>query len=186
MTRYWGAGALLLVMAAAPIAFAQKEEAAKPGSPPAAQNQGSAPAAPKAPPNIGDPGASVALRLLQMTPEQRERALEKFPPERQAQIRQGLERLDSLPPQQKQRRIRLYQMLVALPPEKQLLVRRQIQAYNRLPPERKQVVAPEMRKLDRMPEDERQARLASDEFKNKFTPAEREMLAVISQYLPLL
>ncbi len=184
MMRYWEAGALLLLLAAAPIAFAQKE-AAKPGRPPAAQSRGSA-LAPKAPQNISDPGASVALRLLQMSPEQRERALEKFPPERQAQIRQGLARLDNLPPQQKQRRIRLYQMLVALPPEKQLLARRQIQAFNRLPPERKRVAAPELRKLDRMPESERQERLASDEFKNKFTPAEREMLAVISQYLPLL
>jgi hypothetical protein len=185
MTRYWGASALLL-LAAAPIAFAQKE-AAKPGRPPAvSQSRGSAPLAAEGPRNINDPGASVAIRLLQMTPEQRERALEKFPPERQAQIRERLQRLDSLPPQQKQRRIREYQMLVALPPEKQLLVRRQIQAYNQLPPERKKVVAPELRKLDRMPEADRQERLASDEFKDKFTPPERQMLAVISQYWPLL
>jgi|SRR5215469_219857 len=155
----------------------------------AAQREGSAPVAPPAAPskapNITDPGASIALRLLQMTPEQRELALEKFPPDRQAQIRERLERLDSLPLKQRQRMIRQYQMLASLPPEKQILVRRQIQAFNRLPEERKQVVGVEMQKLRKMPELQREARIASEEVKSRFTQAEQQMLADISQYLPL-
>src|SRR5215469_125831 len=67
-----------------------------------------APKAAKAPTKLNDPGASVARRLMQMTPEQRERALEKFPPARQAEIRQRLQRLDNLPPQQRQRMIQQY------------------------------------------------------------------------------
>jgi hypothetical protein len=167
-------GALVL-LALLPAARAQRE-----GSAPVAQ----APAPRKAP-NIADPGAGVALRLLQMTPEQRDRALEKFPPERQAQIRESLERLDSLPPPQKQRRIREYQIFASLPPEKQILVRRQIQAFNRLPEERKRVVGIEMQKLRQLPESQREARLASEEFKTRFAPSEQQMLGVVSQYLPL-
>jgi hypothetical protein len=178
MKGYLAACALLLT---APLLAAQKQ-AAKPGRAPAAQKP---PSAPKAPKKLNDPGASVAQRLLQMTPEERERALEKFPPERQAQIRQRLARLDSLPQQQQQRLIQQYQMLSSLPPEKQRLVRGQIQAFNQLPDERKQVVGPELQKLRRMPEDRREARLESDELKNKFTPAERQMLSDISRYLPL-
>jgi Protein of unknown function (DUF3106) len=181
MTRYFPAGALLLWLVVVPIAAAQ-EGAAKPAG---TESRGSAPAAPKAPGNINDPGANIAQRLLAMTPEQRERALEKFPPARQAQIRQRLERLDSLPPQQKNRLIRQYQMLASLPPEKQLLVRRQIQAFNRLPADRKRIVGPEMQKLRRMPESQREARVASEEFKSKFSPAEQQMLSDVSQYLPL-
>lgn len=174
MKRFFEVGALAL-LPLLPITGAQRE-----GSAPAAQ-----PAAPRKTPNITDPGASVALRLLQMTPEQRDLALEKFPPDRQEQIRERLKQLDSLPQQRRQRLIREYQMLASLPPEKQILVRREIQAFNRLPEERKRVVGVEMQKLQRMLEPEREARVASEEFKSKFTPAEQHMLADISQYLPL-
>jgi hypothetical protein len=143
------------------------------------------PKAPKAPRKLSDPGASVAQRLMQMTPEQREQALEKFPPARQAEIRQRLERLDNLPPQQRQRMIQQYEVYSSLPPEKQIQVRRQIQAFNQLPEERRQALAPELQKLRRMPEDERQARLANEEFKSKFSPAEQQMLADISENMPI-
>jgi Protein of unknown function (DUF3106) len=143
------------------------------------------PPRPNAPKKLADPGASVARQLMQMTPEQRERALEKFPPARQAQIRQRLERLDNLPPQQRQRMIQQYEVYSNLPPEKQILVRRQIQSFNQLPEERRQALGPELQKLRRMPEDERQARLASEDFKNKFTPAEQQMLGDISENMPI-
>jgi Protein of unknown function (DUF3106) len=172
---------LLPGLAIAPLTAADNKEAAKP---PAAQIRPSPPP-PKAPKKINDPGASIAQWLLQMTPEQRERALEKFPPERQAQIRERLAKLDALPPQQQQRLIQQYQMLASLPQDKQLLVRAQIQAYNQMPQERKDVVGPELQRLRRLPEDKREARLASDDFKSKFTPSEQKMMEDISRYLPL-
>ena len=52
-------------------------------------------------PRINNPG--VAQRLLQMTPEQRERALEKIPPEQQDQLRRQLDKLDKLPQAEKDR-----------------------------------------------------------------------------------
>ncbi len=143
------------------------------------------PAAPKPAPKVNNPGASVAQRLMQMTPEERERALEKLPLAQQAQIRDRLARIDSLPPAQRQRMIQQYQTFSNLPPEKQRLVTRQIQAINHLPEDRGPAVRAELQKLRGMPESERQARLVSEEFKNKFTPAEQEILSDISENLPL-
>jgi Protein of unknown function (DUF3106) len=184
MKCYLEAGALL-VLASSPLAAAdQKAPASKPTRPPVVQIRPTPPP-PKAPKTINDPGASIAQWLLGMTPEQRERALEKFPPERQEQIRERLAKLDARPPQQQQRLIQRYQMFASLPQDKQLLVRAQTQAYNQMPQERKDVVGPELVRLSRMPEDKREARLASENFKSKFTPAEQKMLEDISRYLPL-
>jgi hypothetical protein len=189
MKRCFRTGVLLVMLLAwaiAPLSGAGPKPPAKPPArPPAAQGRANPKAPPKAPKKINDPGASIAQRLLQMTPEERERALEKFPPERQAQIRQRLARLDSLPPQQQQRLTQQYDRFANLPPDKQLLVRRQIQEYNRLPDDRKQIVGPELQRLRRMPEDKREARLASEEFRNKFTPAEQKMMEDVSRNLPL-
>ena len=61
---------------------------------------------------------------------------------------------------------------------------RQIQLFNHLPDDRIAVVRPELVRLHRMPESERSDRMASEEFKSKFTPAEQQMLAEISPYFP--
>ncbi|MBV9506813.1 MAG: DUF3106 domain-containing protein [Acidobacteriia bacterium] len=175
-------GAAVVLLVAAGLVYPAPPEAVKPGrpaKPPAAPKQ------PKAPQKLNDPGGSVAQRLLQMTPEQRERALEKFPPERQAQIRQRLEKLDSLPPQQRQRLAQNYITFSNLPPAKQALVRRQIRAFNQLPDDRKQVVGVELQRLRKLPASERENRMGSGEFKNRFTPAEQQMMADISENMPL-
>jgi hypothetical protein len=81
--------------------------------------------------------------------------------------------------------IQQYQEFQSLSPEKQNLVTRQIQAVNRLPEDRGPVVRAELQHLRRMSENDRQARMASEEFKNKFSPAEQQMLFDISTSLPL-
>ena len=64
-------------------------------------------------------------------------------------------------------------------------MRRQIQAFNRLPDDRRPIVRAEIQRLSRMPESERQGRIASEEFKSKFSPAEQQMLSDISGNMPL-
>jgi hypothetical protein len=144
---------------------------------------------PAAPPKgggkINNPGASVAQRLMQMTPEERERALEKLPPAQQDRIRQQLERFDKRPELQRQRVIQQYREFSTLPPDTQRLVTRQIQFLNHLPDDRGPIVRAELQRLRRMPEPDRQARLDSDDFKNKFTPDEQKALGDISGNLPL-
>jgi hypothetical protein len=180
MIRYIQIATLLVAAEASVLCAAPKEPAkvVRPAQPPRP------PAPPKGAAKVNNPGASVAQRLMRMTPEQRERALEKLPPQQQAQIRQRLERLDNLPPQQRERVIQQYQEFQSLSPEKQNLVTRQIQAINHLPDDRGPVVRAELQRLRRMPENEREARMASEEFKGKFTPAEQQMLSDISTNLP--
>jgi hypothetical protein len=134
-------------------------------------------------PRIGNPGR-VVQQLMRMTPEERERALEKLPPARQARIREQLQRFDSLPKAEQERRLRLAEMFAGLPPEKQDLVRRQIKAFNDLPEDRRRIVGPAFQRLRRMSETERQAVLARPGFQNRFTPAEKQMLADLSENLP--
>ena len=171
--------AVVLLLAVCHPLPAQRKAGDRPAAKPSAGNgpQG------KAAPRLANPG-TVVQQLMRMTPEQRERALEKLPPERQAQIRERLQRFDNLPRQEQERQLQLSQMFASLPPEKQDIVRRQIQAFNQLPEDRRRLVGPAFQRLRRLPEAQRQARMASEEFRNRFTPAEQQMLADLSENLP--
>jgi len=134
-------------------------------------------------PKLANP-TTIVQQLMRMTPEERERALEKLPPRRQALIRERLQRFDSLPKAEQERRLRLGEIFGNLPPDKQDLVRRQIQAFNQLPDDRRRLVGTAFQRLRRLPEAQRQARLASPQFHDRFTPAEQQMLADLSENLP--
>ncbi len=73
----------------------------------------------------------------------------------------------------------------SLPPEKQAIVTRQMQAFNNLPDDRREELRPVLQRLRLMPEDRRNTLLAAMRFKNRFSPAELQMLADISQNYPL-
>jgi hypothetical protein len=132
---------------------------------------------------ILNPGNPV-LRMMAMPPERREQMLERLPPQQQVRLRQALDSFDKLPPAERSRQLGILNMYANLPPGKQASLTRQIQLFNHLPDDRIAVMRPELVKLHRMPESERSDRIASEEFKSKFTPAERQMLAEISPYFP--
>src|SRR5579871_2049547 len=138
---------------------------------------------PRPAPRLANPGTLVR-QLMRMTPEQRERALEKLPQQRQEEIRERLRQFDNLPKAEQQRRLQLSETFAALPPEKQDLIRRQIRAFNQLPDDRRRVVGAAFQRLRRMPESERQARLASPEFQNRFGPAEQQIIADLAENWP--
>jgi Protein of unknown function (DUF3106) len=132
---------------------------------------------------ILNPGNPV-LRMMAMPPERREQMLERLPPQQQVRLRQALESFDRLPPAERSRQFGILNMYANLPPERQVALTRQIQLFNHLPDDRIAALRPELVKLHRMPESERSERIASEEFKSKFTPAEQQMLAEISPYFP--
>jgi hypothetical protein len=136
----------------------------------------------KAVPHINNPG--LAQRLLQMTPEQRDRALEKLPPQQQAQVRQQLQRLDNLPQAEKDRIARQARGLDSLPPPQRRLVTQQLNAFNKLPDDRILPVRRALVTLMRMPEEQREARLNSDAFTHNFSPEEQGILRDLSRNLP--
>ena len=132
---------------------------------------------------ILNPGNPV-LRMMAMPPERREQMLEKLPPQQQVRLRQALDNFDKLPPAERSRQLGILNMYANLPPEKQAALTKQIQLFNHLPDDRITVVRPELVKLHRMSESQRSDRIASEEFRSKFTPAEQQMLAEVSPYFP--
>lgn len=71
--------------------------------------------------------APAVERFLQMSPEDRERALSQLPPERRQQLEQRLDRLQQLPPEQAQRLQDLYPAFMNLRPARRQAVRQEIQ-----------------------------------------------------------
>src|SRR5689334_9417404 len=69
-------------------------------------------------PKLGNPG-TVIRQLMRMSPEERERALEKLPSQRQAEIRERLQQFDNLPKAERERRLQLSESFANLPPDKQ-------------------------------------------------------------------
>jgi hypothetical protein len=132
---------------------------------------------------ILNPGNPV-LRMMAMPPERREQMLERLPSQQQVRLRQALENFDKLPPAERSRQLGILNMYANLPSEKQAALTKQIQLFNHLPDDRIAALRPELVRLHRMSESERSDRIASEEFKNKFTPAEQQMLAEISPYFP--
>lgn len=84
-----------------------------------------------APPSLPAP---VVERFRKMTPEQREKALAKLPPDRRAVIEQRLNRIQQLPPLQRGELEARYQRFQNLPAERRLAVRQELQNLRGLPP----------------------------------------------------
>jgi hypothetical protein len=143
--------------------------------------------------NAGPPAAagrlinpeSVAARLMLATPEQRQRALERFPAARREQIQKQLAWFDSLPKTQQELQIRRLERFAALPPDKQVIVRRQMEVFNQLPPARKQAIRRALLLLQSLPDAERTARMNSRAFRSRFSPEEQRIIADLSEaWLP--
>jgi len=103
------------------------------------------------------PGPALQ-RLAQMTPQQRQKALSRLPPERRARIEEELDRLEKLPPDQRARLLQRYDEFQGLPRDRQAAVRSELQALRKLP-------TPQLRD-----------RLNSPEFKQQFSPEEQRLL----------
>ena len=118
-----------------------------------------------------------------MNPKQREGMLAKLPPERQKQFLDKVEKFNALPKEEQQLARERYERLSNLPPGQQQIVRRDIARLNNLPPARRQAMSQEFFKLRKMSESERSAYLASPDFRDKFHPAEQEMIENLSKVL---
>jgi hypothetical protein len=152
--------------------------AAKPAAPP--NNAGGAP---KGGAKMANPDNPVD-RLLRMPPEQRERAIEKLPPQQQANIRKRLENFDKQTEAQKQRQLEHLDEFWTLPPDKQKLVRDQMNAFKALPDARREEVKKAYVRLSRETPEGRNTILARPQFRSRFTPAELQILTVLPQYWP--
>jgi Protein of unknown function (DUF3106) len=109
----------------------------------------------KTPAQIPD---ALTIRLMNMTPEQRERALGNLNPQRRANVEQRLARLDLLSPEQKAE------------------LTRRLREFQKLPQDRREAVRAEMQNLRTMRPFERRLRLNSAEFKQDYSPEEVRLM----------
>ena len=123
-------------------------------------------------------------RWNQMSPEERERALAKLPPQRARMIRERIRRYNQLPEREKQALRERYQMFSQLPPDKQAIVRQRMLEARQLPRSRWPVIRREVDQLRAMPEAQRRARLNSEEFRSRFSPQEQQIVRDITEILP--
>jgi hypothetical protein len=119
-----------------------------------------------------------------MNPQQRERMLERMDPDRRKQFLEKLDRFNALPKEEQQLTRERYQRLSQLSPEQQQVVRRDMKRLDKLPPERREAMFQEFVKLRSMSASDRSAYLASPEFRDRFRPAEQQMIGNLTTLLP--
>jgi hypothetical protein len=150
---------IIAVFAVCAAAQEPKQKAAPKGGQKAAQAKARAPEA----------GLNMLERLNRMTPAERQKALERLPPERRQMLEQRLNNYQRLSPEERERlRNRLRQMS----PEQ----RKALRNFGQIPPERRQAVRRELFRLRQMSPEDRETRLSSQEFQSAYSPEERELL----------
>jgi len=193
---------LLLALAAATMtpsaAFGEKKNAQQPRQAPAdhpaqAKSRPNAPNAGKAAgpdakagPARPTPNPLTTIdRWNAMNPKQRERMMERMNPDRRKQFLDKLQKFNSLPKAEQQLARERYERLSKLPPEEQQVVRRDMARWEKLPPARREAMLEEFSRLRKMSEAERSTYFDSPEFKDKFYPAEQQMIGNLSKVLPV-
>ena len=98
-------------------------------------------------------------KLLNMSPEEREKNLSKYPPAQRQNLQNRLNNLDKLTPEQRAQRLDRTRRLESLPPARRQAVNQQMQAIANLPTVQ-----------------ERRAVIRSPEFQKNFSPEEQQLI----------
>ncbi|HYZ87289.1 MAG TPA: DUF3106 domain-containing protein [Bryobacteraceae bacterium] len=121
-------------------------------------------------------GPNIIERLRRMTPEERQRWLERLPPERRERIERRLKALEELTPEERDRLQQQYERFRQLPPEQQDAVRNLFRRYSSFPRERREAIREELRQLANLRPIERRDRILSSEFQEKFSIEEQRVI----------
>ena len=123
-------------------------------------------------------------RLNRMKPAQRERALQRLPPERRRMVEERLDRYNRMSPEERARLRGQYDIFQELRPEDKDAVRKLFRRFSRFPDDRRTAMRDELDELRKLGEAERRARMGRDEFRNRFSVPERRLLENLSGLLP--
>jgi hypothetical protein len=115
-------------------------------------------------------------RLSKMSPEDRKRALNRFPPQRRAVLEQRLERYERLTPEQRQRLNQQVDQFQQMPEERRVAVRQLYEKFERFDARRKPLLRMELQRLRKMEAAQRDFRMGNRRFQLLFTEAERDWL----------
>ena len=180
MNRLLQIGSVLLLVVGA--SYGDNRQAKDPPPPKPAPAKPAAPkgGVPKAAPipkgaaRIVNP--SPATRLFRMSPEEREHALEKLPPQQAANARKDLQWFDSLPKEQQENQLRRLDRFAQLTQEQRAAVRGMIVEANHLPPARAAAVKQALYRLQQMTDQQRENTLQRPAFQDRFSPEELRII----------
>lgn len=130
------------------------------------------------------PPSALIDRWRQMSPEERQQAVDRLPPARREAFRRRMEMWDSLNPSERKGVSDRFDRFRDLSPEQQRTARQAFRQFNQLPLERRQQLRREVTVLRGLNDEERAARLSSDEFRNRFDSRERGLIADLTTSLP--
>jgi hypothetical protein len=170
---------LALTLSLSPALAAEKHPAVAAPKPPAAK----APA-PQTKQQDPHPGDRALRKLQEMTPAEREKWLSKLPPEQRQKIEKSLQTVAKMPPADQSRIRERLERLNNLPQQRQGQVRRSLKQFNDMEPERRAVISQELQRITAMPDEQRRAHMNSEEFRNRYSPMEQQMMANLSEILP--
>ncbi len=122
--------------------------------------------------------------FMRMSPTEQQQALHRLPPEQRRRLQERLERFNQLPRGQQQTLRNMYDRLNQLPAERQRAVRKSLNQFSRQPPDRRQAMRQELRSMAPMGAEDRDARMASPEFREKFSEKEQGIVRDMSGLLP--
>lgn len=174
------AGVIALALACAP-AYADKRKPADAKPFPPAGRRAPNPRPPGPLGNAGPNARPPALqRLQQMSPDERQKMLDRLPPERARRLQDRLDAYDQMTPGERQRLNRQYDWFSRLPPEKQENLRKAFQRYTKLPPQRQEAVRQEFNAMCGMTASERSERTRSEAFRSRYSKEERRVIEEMS------
>ncbi len=132
----------------------------------------------------GPQGLRMLERLNAMPAEERRRVLSELPPKRRAELEKGLERYQKLKPEDRENLSRRFRSFQQLSPDERQAMREAFRRMNELPNDRRRALHRELLELRQMPSETRQSHVASGEFKEKFSPEEREIMENLARGIP--
>ncbi len=115
-------------------------------------------------------------KFSHMSPQERKRAIEKLPPERQKQIERNVERYNQLSDEEKEKLRSRLEHFNSLSAEDQRRTRQLSREVTEMPEARRAEVRREMARLRRMNEEQRKKRLASGQYKDKYSTDEKRVI----------
>jgi hypothetical protein len=148
---------------------------------------GGKPATKAAQPKPGKPAnrqTEQLQKLIDMKPEDRDKFLQSLPPERRKNIEKRLGDFAKMAPAGRTRVLTQLEMLNSLPFPKQQQVRRSLKQLQDLPEERKALISRELHLMAPMPDEQRREHMNSEEFRNRYSVTEQQMMSNLSQVTP--
>ena len=132
----------------------------------------------------------MILHLMSVSPAEQRNFMEhnprflRLPPRQQEHIRRRLADYNSLAPARREAQRERFELFGQLTPEQQDRARELYRQWNQFPPARRQQLRQGFRELREAAPEERQRRLEGEEFRNRYTENERQVLHGLADLLP--